>query len=105
MTVIFSESLLSLLSDSGGVLIWRLNNGEFDMKRLQPTVKHGGYFVMVWCAIWSDGLSELVECQGNIISVKYFAILQEGLFPIFSSGRMVKELILIYGRFGFLSHC
>ena len=80
---------------------WRLNNQEFDIKRLQPTVKHGGYsHVMVWGGtIWSNGRLELVECQGNITSVKYVSILKESLLPIYSSGRMIKNesLFMEYG--------
>ena len=46
---------------------------------------------MVLCAIWSYGRSELVECQGNITSVIYVSILQEGLLPIYSSDGVVKN--------------
>ena len=31
-----------------------------------------------------------MECKGNINSAKYVSILQEGLLPIFSSGKMNK---------------
>ena len=46
---------------------------------------------MVWGAIWSDGRLKLMECQGNINSGKYVSVLKEGLFPIYSSGRMSKN--------------
>ena len=59
----------SQFSGYGRVWFWRLNHHEFAIKELQPTVNHGGYSVMVWGAIWSDGRSKLVECQGNITSV------------------------------------
>lgn len=90
-TVIFSdESRFALFSDIGRVLVWRLCSQEFDLKRLQPTVKHRGHSVMVWSAIWSDGRPELVECEGNINSTKYVSILKKGLLPIFSSNKMSK---------------
>ena len=46
---------------------------------------------MVWDAIWCDGRSEHLERQENITSVKYVFIWQEGLLPIFLSGRMIKN--------------
>ena len=64
---------------------------EFDPKRLKQTVKHGDISIMVRGAIWSDGRSELMECQGNNNSGKYISILKEGLIPIYSSGRMSKN--------------
>ena len=61
------------------------------MNQLQPTVKHGGLSVMVWGAIWHDGKSELVVCEGCINSAKYIEILKEGLLPIFSSAHVDKN--------------
>ena len=69
-------------------------SGDSVIKRLQPTVKHGGYSAMVWSAILNDGRLKLVECQGNITSVKYVSILQEGLIPIFSSGTKNVYLLM-----------
>ena len=53
-------------------------------------VKHGGFSVMVWGAIWSEGSSDLKKCDGNINSAKYVLILQEGILTIFSSGKINK---------------
>ncbi|XP_076060474.1 zinc finger BED domain-containing protein 4-like [Oratosquilla oratoria] len=57
-------------------IVWvcRLCSYEFDLKRLQPRVKYGSISLIVWDAIWSDGRSELVECQEHISSVKYVSI-------------------------------
>ena len=85
LTVIFCESQFYLYSDSGRMRFWRLSNQEFYINILQPTVKHVGYSVIVWGAVWSDGHSELVEYQASITYVKYVSILQD-LLPIFSSG-------------------
>ena len=85
------ELRFSLFSDNARLWVWRLNNQELDIKRLQPTVKHGGYSGTVWDAILSDGRYELVECQEDIISVKYVSILQESLLPIFFSSKMMQN--------------
>ena len=89
--MIFSQSRISLFSDSSREWVWRLNDQEFDIKGLQPTVKH--FVIQLWHlgAIWSNCRSEQVEYHENITSVKYVSILQEGLPPIFSSGRMMKN--------------
>ena len=58
MTVIFfDESGFSLFSDSGSVCFWRLNSQEFYIKGIS-TVKHGGYSIIVWVAIWIIDCSE-----------------------------------------------
>ena len=46
---------------------------------------------MVLGAIWSDGRSQLVECNGKFTPVKYISVLQEGLLPIFLSHIMIMN--------------
>ena len=90
--VIFSdESSFAQFSCSGRVWVWRSPDQEFWMNRLQSTVKHGGFSVMVWSAIWHDGKSELVVCEGHIKSAKYTEILKEGLLQIFASAHVDKS--------------
>ena len=77
--VIFSDdSSFAQFSCSGRVWVWRSPDKEFWMNRLQPTVKHGDFSVMVWGAIWHDGKSELVVCEGRINSAKYIENTQGG---------------------------
>ena len=78
-------------SCSGRVWVWRSSDQEFWMNRLQPTVKHGGFSVMVWDVIWHDGKSELVMCEGRINSAKYIEILKEGLLSIFLPALMLTR--------------
>ena len=90
--VVFSdESSFTQFSCSGHVWVCRSPDQEFWMNQLQPTVKHGGFSIMVWGAIWHDGKSELVVCEGRINSAKYIKILKEGLLPIFTSAHVNKN--------------
>ena len=91
-TVIFSDefSFIQFLC-SGRARVWRSPDQEFWMNRLQPTVKHGGFSVMVWGAIWHDEKSELVVCEGYINSAKYVEILKAGSLPVFASAHVDKN--------------
>ena len=64
------------------------------MNQLQPTVKHGGFSVMVWGIIWHDRKSKLVVCDGYINSAKHIEILKEGLLPIFASAHVDENYYL-----------
>ena len=61
------------------------------MNQLQPTVKHGGFSVMVWGIIWHDEKLELVMCEGCKSSAKYIKILKEGVLLIFASAHVDKN--------------
>ena len=85
-TVVFSdESRFAHFSDSGRIWVWGLPSQEFTLRHLQPTVKFGGFSVMVWGAIWTAGRSELVVCDGNANAKKYISILDQGLLPALDS--------------------
>jgi hypothetical protein len=89
--VIFSdESSFQQFATCGRTYVWRRPDQEFDLACLQPTVKHS-LSTMVWGAIWLNGRSKLVHCQGSINSVAYCRILEEGLLPIYAAGDISKQ--------------
>ena len=58
--------------------------------QLKP-VKHAGFTLMVWGAIWHDGRCEVVMCEGGINSAKQTEILKEALLPIFARAHVDKK--------------
>lgn len=89
--VIFSdESSFHQMSTGGRVWVWRRSDQAFDLNCLQPTVKHS-FSVMVWGAIWFNGRSKLIHCQGSVTSIVYHNILQQGLLPIYTAGDISKQ--------------
>ena len=91
-TVVFSDkSRFAQFSDSGRIWVWWLPSQEFSLWHLQPTVRFGGFSLMVWDAIWTTGRSELVVCDGNVNAEKYISISDQGLLPAFHSGKLRRR--------------
>lgn len=89
--IIFSdESSFNQFSNGGRVWVWRRPDQEYDISCLQPTVKHS-FSVMVWGAIWMNGRSKLIHCEGSINAVAYRNILQHGLLPVYNGGGISKQ--------------
>lgn len=84
------ESSFQQFSTSGRVYVWRRPEQEFSLKHLQPTVKHSSS-VMVWGAIWYQGRSKLVVCEGHINSAAYIRILQDGLLPLYATHQLSTQ--------------
>ena len=74
-TLLSDKCRFARFSYSTQIWIWWLPSQEFSLWHLQPTVKFGGFSVMVWGAIWTAGNSELVACDGNVNAKKYISIL------------------------------
>ena len=90
-SVIFSdESSFQQFPSGGRTWVWRRPDQKFQNKRLQPTVKHS-LGVLVWGAIWWNGRSDLIRCQGSVNSTAYCQILQEGLLPAYQVGGISRE--------------
>ena len=77
---ITSVKYVSILQEGllGRVWIGKPSNQEFDINRLQPTVKHGEYsetwcYTMLWGAVWSWWSARETSLLLNV------SILQEGL--------------------------
>ena len=79
----FASFLTAVESGSG-----RLPSQEFSLRHLQPTVKFGGFLVMVWDAIWTAGRSELVLCDGNVNAENTSAFWGQGLLTAFDNGKL-----------------
>lgn len=79
-TVIFTdESKFNLHGSDGRSYVWRQPNTQLQPKNMRGTVKHGGGHVMVWGAMSSSGVGNLVFIEGNMDKNMYLDILKENL--------------------------
>lgn len=79
-TVLFTdESKFNIFGSDGRSKVWRKANTALDPKNMIPTVKHGGGNVMVWGAMASSGVGDLVFVEGNMDRFQYKNILEDHL--------------------------
>lgn len=79
--VIFSdESKINLISSDTGCMVRRKKNERFRQNCVQNTVKHSPY-VMVWGAITSCGVGEILLLDGYVNSAAYIEIVKNGVLP------------------------
>ena len=72
------ESKSNLFGSDGLQYCWRKGGQALDPCYTEKQVKHGGGKVMVWGCVTAHGVSQLCQVDGQMNSVKYISILQEG---------------------------
>lgn len=79
-TVIFTdESKINMYGPDGYRKVWRLPGPPSDNHHFRQTVKFGGGSVMVWGAITSHGVGELLFIDGRMNAEMFLNILKLGL--------------------------
>ena len=78
--VLFSdESKFNIFGSDGRTMVWRKPNQEYNIKNLNPTVKHGGGSVMLWGCMAANGVGNLQFIESTMNRFKYLDILKENL--------------------------
>ena len=72
---------ISLFGSDGFKHVWQRPGEEYKDKCIMPTVKHGGWNVMVWGCMSAAGVGELHFIEGNMNSNMYCEILQQSMIP------------------------
>jgi len=80
---IFSDECRIERYGSHRTFVRRPINGRFKSKYVMKTVKYGGYLVLVWVLIKSDGTRMLIRCQQILNSIEYQTILLKGLLKVY----------------------
>ena len=91
-------------SDTGQIWVWPLPSQEFSLQHLY-IAKSTLVAFQLWSgvAIWTAGRSALVVCDGNVNAEKYISILDQGLLPVFDSGKL-SPLHPFHARWSSLSY-
>jgi transposase len=78
--VIYSdETKINLFGSDGRVYVRREPGTRYEMKHLNPTVKHGGGSIMVWGCFSSTGVGVITIIEGIMDSIKYTRIIDSCL--------------------------
>ena len=81
--VMFSnDSSFSLFPTTGRLYVWRQLREVYIPDCFLPTVKHGGWSVMVWAATSWNSLDLIISLHGGINSKDYLNILEDHVHPM-----------------------
>ena len=86
------ESSVELGLSSRKVMVWRSQGQRYQADCLAPNRRSGRISVMFWSCFWQDELGPLVALpKGSVNSARYCEILEEHLFPFYSTVKAVIE--------------
>ena len=84
--VLWSDAIkINLFGSDGLKHVWRRPGEEYKDKCVMPTVKYGGWNVMVWDSMSAAGVGELHFIEGNMNSNIYCEILQQSMIRSFQN--------------------
>ncbi|KAJ4430930.1 hypothetical protein ANN_19523 [Periplaneta americana] len=71
------ESKFNLFASEGRKKVWRKRRTELEQQYIVSTVKHGGWYVMVWRCMASSGVRNLAFIDGKMDQYKFIAVLRD----------------------------
>ncbi len=75
------ETKISIFGTDGFKTVWCRKGEEYKEKCMVPTVKHGGFIVLMWGCMSAAGVGELHFIDGIMNSQMYCSILKEKMLP------------------------
>uniref|UniRef100_A0A8C5M7V7 Transposase n=1 Tax=Leptobrachium leishanense TaxID=445787 RepID=A0A8C5M7V7_9ANUR len=85
------ETKLELFGPMDQRYVWRRKNKAYEETNTLPTVKHGGWSIMLWGCFASAGTGKLQRVQGTMNSLQYQEILDDNVMQSVTNLRLGKR--------------